>query len=213
MAALLVFKIIASYVILSVTFAALNEALNLPPFSLFLVALTLTPKCYNSSTPTMSFYETALLIFVVIITAHFSNSSITRRFNRQLGKINNLEEMVENVRRRLVDLDAYQRDQFDQLEIALDKITTRAAEFACRCSLTTSPRRNKHNRLYTKSMPIGEKLTKAIEDGKINPRDDYTNATRVGSSLNPDDHEILRCIRAVGNDLLRDPQLHGNPPD
>jgi phosphatidylinositol glycan class N len=37
-----VFKIIAPYIILSVTFAALNDALHLPPFSLFLVALTLT---------------------------------------------------------------------------------------------------------------------------------------------------------------------------
>ncbi|KAJ7110359.1 Phosphatidylinositolglycan class N-domain-containing protein [Mycena crocata] len=42
MAMLLVFKIVAPYIILSVTFAALNEALHLPPFSLFLVALTLT---------------------------------------------------------------------------------------------------------------------------------------------------------------------------
>ncbi|KAJ7606827.1 Phosphatidylinositolglycan class N-domain-containing protein [Roridomyces roridus] len=42
MAALLVFKIIAPYIILSVIFAALNDALHLPPFSLFLVALTLT---------------------------------------------------------------------------------------------------------------------------------------------------------------------------
>ncbi|KAJ7919305.1 Phosphatidylinositolglycan class N-domain-containing protein [Mycena leptocephala] len=42
MALLLVFKIIAPYIILSVTFAALNDALHLPPFSLFLVALTLT---------------------------------------------------------------------------------------------------------------------------------------------------------------------------
>ncbi|KAJ7665103.1 Phosphatidylinositolglycan class N-domain-containing protein [Mycena polygramma] len=42
MATLLIFKIIAPYVILSVTFAALNDALHLPPFSLFLVALTLT---------------------------------------------------------------------------------------------------------------------------------------------------------------------------
>ncbi|KAJ7157155.1 Phosphatidylinositolglycan class N-domain-containing protein [Mycena filopes] len=42
MAVLLVFKIIAPYIILSVTFAALNDALHLPPFSLFLVALTLT---------------------------------------------------------------------------------------------------------------------------------------------------------------------------
>ncbi|KAJ7738485.1 Phosphatidylinositolglycan class N-domain-containing protein [Mycena maculata] len=42
MAALLVFKIIAPYVVLSVIFATLNDALHLPPFSLFLVALTLT---------------------------------------------------------------------------------------------------------------------------------------------------------------------------
>ncbi|KAJ6486074.1 Phosphatidylinositolglycan class N-domain-containing protein [Mycena vitilis] len=42
MATLLIFKIIAPYVILSVTFAALIDALHLPPFSLFLVALTLT---------------------------------------------------------------------------------------------------------------------------------------------------------------------------
>ncbi|KAF8204456.1 Phosphatidylinositolglycan class N-domain-containing protein [Mycena galopus ATCC 62051] len=42
MALLLIFKIIAPYIILSVTFAALNDALYLPPFSLFLVALTLT---------------------------------------------------------------------------------------------------------------------------------------------------------------------------
>ncbi|KAJ7069034.1 Phosphatidylinositolglycan class N-domain-containing protein [Mycena belliarum] len=42
MAALLIFKIVAPYIILSVAFAALNDALHLPPFSLFLVALTLT---------------------------------------------------------------------------------------------------------------------------------------------------------------------------
>ncbi|KAJ7292742.1 Phosphatidylinositolglycan class N-domain-containing protein [Mycena rebaudengoi] len=42
MASLLIFKIIAPYVILSVCFAALNHAVHLPPFSLFLVALTLT---------------------------------------------------------------------------------------------------------------------------------------------------------------------------
>jgi len=42
MAALLIFKIVAPYVILSVTFATLNARLHLPPFSLFLVALTLT---------------------------------------------------------------------------------------------------------------------------------------------------------------------------
>jgi len=42
MAALLIFKIIAPYVILSAAFATLNARLRLPPFSLFLVALTLT---------------------------------------------------------------------------------------------------------------------------------------------------------------------------
>ncbi|KAI0684219.1 Phosphatidylinositolglycan class N-domain-containing protein [Cytidiella melzeri] len=42
MAALLIFKIVAPYVILSVFFARLNARLSLPPFSLFLIALTLT---------------------------------------------------------------------------------------------------------------------------------------------------------------------------
>ncbi|KAI0790171.1 PigN-domain-containing protein [Irpex lacteus] len=42
MAALLIFKIVAPYVILSVFFARLNARLALPPFSLFLIALTFT---------------------------------------------------------------------------------------------------------------------------------------------------------------------------
>ncbi|OSD03803.1 PigN-domain-containing protein [Trametes coccinea BRFM310] len=42
MAALLIFKIIAPYIILAMTFSMLNARLNLPPFSLFLVALSLT---------------------------------------------------------------------------------------------------------------------------------------------------------------------------
>jgi len=42
MAALLVFKIVAPFVILAVCFATLNARLQLPPFSLFLIALTLT---------------------------------------------------------------------------------------------------------------------------------------------------------------------------
>lgn len=37
-----IFKIVAPYVILAVLFAHLNHRLGLPPFSLFLVALTLT---------------------------------------------------------------------------------------------------------------------------------------------------------------------------
>ncbi|PFH47133.1 hypothetical protein AMATHDRAFT_152882 [Amanita thiersii Skay4041] len=42
MAGLLIFKIVVPYIILSVTFAVLNNTLHLPPFSLLLVALTLT---------------------------------------------------------------------------------------------------------------------------------------------------------------------------
>ncbi|CDO69965.1 hypothetical protein BN946_scf184836.g39 [Trametes cinnabarina] len=42
MAALLIFKIISPYIILAMAFSLLNARLDLPPFSLFLVALTLT---------------------------------------------------------------------------------------------------------------------------------------------------------------------------
>uniref|UniRef100_D8QID5 GPI ethanolamine phosphate transferase 1 n=1 Tax=Schizophyllum commune (strain H4-8 / FGSC 9210) TaxID=578458 RepID=D8QID5_SCHCM len=42
MAALLIFKIVVPYVMLAMTFAVLNHRLNLPPFSLFVVALALT---------------------------------------------------------------------------------------------------------------------------------------------------------------------------
>ena len=37
-----IFKIVAPYIMLSVFFADLNHRLGLPPFSLFMVALTLT---------------------------------------------------------------------------------------------------------------------------------------------------------------------------
>ena len=36
------FKIVSPYIILAITFSILNARLDLPPFSLFLVALTLT---------------------------------------------------------------------------------------------------------------------------------------------------------------------------
>ncbi|KAI0706031.1 alkaline phosphatase-like protein [Cerioporus squamosus] len=42
MASLLIFKIVSPYIILAITFSILNARLDLPPFSLFLVALTLT---------------------------------------------------------------------------------------------------------------------------------------------------------------------------
>jgi elongation factor 2 len=38
---------------------------------------------------------------------------------------------------------------------------------------------NKHNRLYVKAMPIEEELTKAIEEGKVNARDDFKVRARI----------------------------------
>ena len=37
-----IFKIVSPYIILAIAFSILNARLDLPPFSLFLVALTLT---------------------------------------------------------------------------------------------------------------------------------------------------------------------------
>src|SRR5271154_2243097 len=44
-------------------------------------------------------------------------------------------------------------------------------------ALSKSP--NKHNRLYMVAQPLGEDVAKAIEDGKINPRDDFKTRARV----------------------------------
>jgi translation elongation factor EF-G len=42
-----------------------------------------------------------------------------------------------------------------------------------------SKSQNKHNRLYAVAMPLDEELSKAIETGKINPRDDFKIRARV----------------------------------
>ncbi|KAI0319034.1 eukaryotic translation elongation factor 2 [Amylostereum chailletii] len=42
-----------------------------------------------------------------------------------------------------------------------------------------SKSQNKHNRLYTKALPIEEELTSAIESGKVNSRDDFKLRARV----------------------------------
>ncbi|KAF8579724.1 PigN-domain-containing protein [Ramaria rubella] len=74
MAALLVFKIVAPYIILSAIFATLTASLNLPPFSLFLVALSLTdgrmtlPFFYNV-TDTGSWLEIGQTISFFCITS------------------------------------------------------------------------------------------------------------------------------------------------
>ncbi|KAF8899125.1 P-loop containing nucleoside triphosphate hydrolase protein [Infundibulicybe gibba] len=42
-----------------------------------------------------------------------------------------------------------------------------------------SKSQNKHNRLYVKAMPIDEELTKAIEAGTVNARDDFKARARI----------------------------------
>ncbi|KAG8892579.1 Elongation factor 2 [Tulasnella sp. 417] len=44
-------------------------------------------------------------------------------------------------------------------------------------ALSKSP--NKHNRIFAKAAPIDEELTRAIENGKVNPRDDFKARARV----------------------------------
>lgn len=42
-----------------------------------------------------------------------------------------------------------------------------------------SKSQNKHNRLYVKAMPLGDDVTKDIESGKINARDDFKARARI----------------------------------
>ena len=42
-----------------------------------------------------------------------------------------------------------------------------------------SKSQNKHNRLYAQAMPLEDELSKAIEDGKVNPRDDFKARARI----------------------------------
>lgn len=44
-------------------------------------------------------------------------------------------------------------------------------------ALSKSP--NKHNRIYTKALPMEEELSLAIESGEVNPRDDFKARARV----------------------------------
>jgi elongation factor 2 len=42
-----------------------------------------------------------------------------------------------------------------------------------------SKSQNKHNRLYAKAMPLDDELSQAIEQGKVNARDDFKARARV----------------------------------
>ena len=65
-------------------------------------------------------------------------------------------------------------------------------------ALSKSP--NKHNRLYVIAEPLGEELSKDIEDGKINPRDDFKSRARVLADDHGWDVTDARKIWAFGPD-------------
>ncbi|KAJ7714128.1 eukaryotic translation elongation factor 2 [Mycena metata] len=65
-------------------------------------------------------------------------------------------------------------------------------------ALSKSP--NKHNRIYLKAMPLGEELTKAIEEGEINPHDDFKLRARVLADQFGWDITDARKIWAFGPD-------------
>ncbi|KAJ6603689.1 P-loop containing nucleoside triphosphate hydrolase protein [Mycena sp. CBHHK59/15] len=63
-----------------------------------------------------------------------------------------------------------------------------------------SKSQNKHNRLYAKAMPLGDELTQAIEDGKVNPRDDFKIRARLLADEYGWDITDARKIWAFGPD-------------
>ena len=69
-----------------------------------------------------------------------------------------------------------------------------------------SKSQNKHNRLYVKALPLDEELTKAIEAGKINSRDDFKLRARALADGYGWDVTDARKIWAFGPDT-RGPNL------
>lgn len=65
-------------------------------------------------------------------------------------------------------------------------------------ALSKSP--NKHNRLYVIAEPLGEEVSKAIEDGQVNPRDDFKTRARVLADEHGWDVTDARKIWAFGPD-------------
>ncbi|KAJ7689611.1 P-loop containing nucleoside triphosphate hydrolase protein [Mycena rosella] len=59
---------------------------------------------------------------------------------------------------------------------------------------------NKHNRLYLKAMPLGDELTLAIEDGRIDPRQDFKIRARALADEYGWDVTDARKIWAFGPD-------------
>jgi len=64
-----------------------------------------------------------------------------------------------------------------------------------------SKSQNKHNRLYIKAMPLDEELTTAIENGKVNARDDFKARARILADDFGWDVADARKIWAFGPDV------------
>ncbi|EXJ64027.1 elongation factor 2 [Cladophialophora yegresii CBS 114405] len=65
-------------------------------------------------------------------------------------------------------------------------------------ALSKSP--NKHNRLYVIAEPLGEEVSKEIEEGRINPRDDFKTRARILADDHGWDVTDARKIWAFGPD-------------
>ncbi|KAL1994838.1 hypothetical protein VTN49DRAFT_1025 [Thermomyces lanuginosus] len=65
-------------------------------------------------------------------------------------------------------------------------------------ALSKSP--NKHNRLYVVAEPLDEEVSQAIEDGKVNPRDDFKQRARILADDYGWDVTDARKIWAFGPD-------------
>ncbi|KAJ2611318.1 translation elongation factor 2, partial [Coemansia sp. RSA 1804] len=88
---------------------------------------------------------------------------------------------------------------FKQGEPIVGYCETVQAESSLTC-LAKSP--NKHNRIFMRAAPIGDELTKAIEEGEINPRDDFKErARRMADDFEWDVNEARKiwCFAPEGN--------------
>ncbi|KAG0223184.1 Elongation factor 2, partial [Actinomortierella wolfii] len=65
-------------------------------------------------------------------------------------------------------------------------------------ALAKSP--NKHNRIFMKALPLGEELSRAIEDGKVGARDEFKARARLLSDEFEWDNQEARKIWAFGPD-------------
>jgi elongation factor 2 len=81
--------------------------------------------------------------------------------------------------------------------VSYRETVTKETEGEC---MSKSP--NKHNRLYFKAAPLGDELTKKIDEGEITPRDDVKIRGRILADEYGWDVDIARKIWAFGPDIV-----------